>query len=40
MIQIELYEFVRAERTFDSFDELKAEIARNTEFTKNYFEEH
>ncbi len=38
-ITIELYEFVRPEKTFDSFDELKAEIARNTEFTKKYFEE-
>ena len=37
-VSIELYEFVRAERTFASFDELKAEIARNTEFTKRYFE--
>ncbi len=38
-ITIELYEFVRPEKTFDSFDELKAEIARNTEFTKKYFGE-
>lgn len=37
IIKIELYEFVRPERMFDSFDELKAEISRNTEFTKQYF---
>lgn len=36
-IAIELYEFIRAERKFESFDELKAEIVRNTEFTKNFF---
>lgn len=36
-IEIELCEFVRPERSFDSFEELRAEIARNTEFTKKYF---
>lgn len=36
-IEIRLYEFVRPERTFPSFDELKAEIGRNTDFTKRYF---
>lgn len=39
MIRIELCEFVRAERKFDSFGELKAEIARNIETTKMYFAE-
>lgn len=32
-----LYEFVRPEMKFSSFEELKAEIGRNTEFTKKYF---
>lgn len=36
-ISIELYEFVRPERVFENFEELKAEIGRNTEFTKQYF---
>lgn len=31
-IEIELYEFIRPERKFDSFDELRAEIKRNTEY--------
>ena len=39
-INIELYEFIRAERKFESFEELKAEIGRNTEFTKKYFDEN
>lgn len=39
-LELRLYEFVRPERKFDSFDELKAEIGRNTEFTKNYFSMH
>lgn len=38
-IKIELYKFVRPEKMFESFDELKAEIAGNTEFTKQYFAE-
>ncbi len=38
-IELRLYEFVRPERVFASFDELKAEIGRNTEFTKKYFSE-
>ena len=37
-VTVELYEFVREERVFDSFDELKAEIAKNTQFTKQYFD--
>ncbi|MDE6148724.1 MAG: bifunctional riboflavin kinase/FAD synthetase [Ruminococcus sp.] len=36
-IKIELCEFVRPEKYFDSFDSLKAEIGRNIEFTKQYF---
>ncbi|MGN1133037.1 MAG: bifunctional riboflavin kinase/FAD synthetase [Oscillospiraceae bacterium] len=36
-IKLELCEFVRPERKFDSFEELRAEIQRNTEFTVNYF---
>jgi riboflavin kinase/FMN adenylyltransferase len=36
-LPLELYEFVRPEKIFPSFDELKAEIGRNTEFTKRYF---
>lgn len=39
MIRIELCEFVRTERKFDSFGKLKAEIARNIEFAKKYFAE-
>lgn len=35
----ELYEFVRPERTFATFDELKAEIGRNIEQVKRYFSE-
>lgn len=38
-IELRLYEFVRPERLFGSFDELKAEIGRNTEFTRKYFSE-
>lgn len=37
ILKISLYEFVREERRFSSFDELKDEISRNKEFTKNYF---
>lgn len=36
-VALTLFEFVRPERVFDSFDGLKAEIARNTEFVKEYF---
>lgn len=39
-VKIELFEFVRPEKTFPSFDELKAEIGRNIEFTKEYFNEN
>ena len=39
-IAIELYEFIRPERLFGSFAELKAEIGRNTEFVKTYFNEN
>ena len=35
--EVELCEFVRPEMKFGSFGELRAEIARNTEFTKKYF---
>lgn len=37
MIKIEFCEFVRPEMKFAGFDELRAEIARNTEYTRNYF---
>ena len=33
-IEIELFEFIRPEKKFDSFDALKAEIKRNTEYAK------
>ncbi|MBP3270713.1 MAG: riboflavin biosynthesis protein RibF [Ruminococcus sp.] len=36
-LSTELYEFVRPEKRFASFAELKEEIGRNTEFTKEYF---
>ncbi len=36
-IKLELCEFVRPEIKFDSFEELRAEIQRNTDFTVNYF---
>ena len=36
-IELELLEFVRAERKFDSFDELRAEIKRNTEYAKKAY---
>lgn len=36
-LELRLYEFVRPERVFDSFEELKAEIGRNTQFVKEYF---
>ena len=36
-LELRLYEFVRPERLFDSFEELKAEIAGNTEFTIKIF---
>ncbi len=35
--EVEFCEFVRPEMKFGSFGELRAEIARNTEFTKKYF---
>ena len=37
VIKVEFCEFVRPEMKFADFDELRAEIARNTEFTKRYF---
>ena len=37
-IDLELYEFIRDERKFESFEELKAEIGRNTEFARKYFD--
>lgn len=36
-IEIELFEFIRPEKKFDSLDELKAEIKRNTEYAKEAF---
>lgn len=36
-VKIELCEFIRPEKEFDSFDSLKDEIGRNIEFTKQYF---
>ncbi|WP_243113117.1 riboflavin biosynthesis protein RibF [Ruminococcus sp. Marseille-P6503] len=39
-LELRLYEFVRPERKFASFEELKAEIGRNTEFTKKYFSDN
>lgn len=38
-LELELLKFVRPERIFESVEELKAEIARNTEFTREYFSE-
>ncbi len=37
-IEIQLCEFVRPERVFGSFDELKEEIAKNIDFAKKYFD--
>lgn len=37
-LDLRLYEFIRPERLFGSFDELKEEIGRNTEFAKLYFQ--
>lgn len=36
-IKIELWEFVRPERKFGGFEELRAQISSDTEFTKRYF---
>lgn len=36
-IKFELFEFLRPERKFDSFDELKQEILKNTQQTIRYF---
>lgn len=38
VLKLELYEFIRAERKFASFEELKEEIGRNKAFAKKYFE--
>lgn len=38
ILKLELYEFIRPEKKFDSFEELKAEIKRNTEQTKCFFD--
>lgn len=38
VLRLELYEFIRAERKFASFEELKEEIGRNKAFAKKYFE--
>ena len=37
-VKLELYEFLRAEKRFDSVDELKAEIQRNTMQAQKYFQ--
>lgn len=37
-IEIELFDFIRPERKFDSIDELKAEIKQNTESARATFE--
>ena len=36
-IEIELFEFIRPERKFESFDDLRAEIKRNTEYAKKAY---
>lgn len=36
-VAVELHEFIRPEMKFRDLDDLKAEIGRNTEFTKRYF---
>lgn len=36
-LRLELHKFLRPEKTFGSFDELRAEIARNTQQTREYF---
>ena len=38
ILKLELYKFLRPEKKFDSFEELKAEIGRNTEQTKRFFQ--
>ncbi len=37
VVPVELYEFIRPEMKFRDFEELKAEIGRNTDFAKRYF---
>ena len=37
-VRTELYEFIRREKKFDDFGQLKNEIIRNTEYTRKYFE--
>lgn len=39
VIKTELWEFLRPEKCFDSFDELKSEIGKNILQTKEYFKE-
>lgn len=39
-IELRLCGFVRSERTFASFEELKDEIARNTSYTVKFFEKY
>lgn len=36
-LELRLFEFIRPEKTFESFEALRDEISRNTEYTKNYF---
>ena len=37
VLRLELHEFIRPEMKFPGFEELKAEIGRNTEFAKRFF---
>ena len=39
-VKLQLYEFLRPEKRFDSIDELKSEIRRNTLQAAVYFKEH
>ena len=39
-VRLELFEFLRPEKRFESIDELKAEIRRNTMQAQRYFEEN
>ena len=38
-IRMEFFQRLRGERKFDSFQALSAEIARNAQQTRNYFQE-
>ncbi len=39
-LKLELHEFLRPEKMFDSFDRLREEIAKNKEQAVRYFEEN